>query len=58
LTSEVIGMEAHVESGGDDRSMLDIDIDRLIGLLAADVNQPVAQSAMITLVNLGPAAFV
>jgi hypothetical protein len=50
-------MEARVETGGDDRSMLDIKIDRLIGLLAADENQAIVSSAMIILVNLGPAAF-
>src|SRR5437879_193784 len=37
--------------------MLDIDIDRLIGLLADDEKQVVVSSAMILLVNLGPAAF-
>jgi hypothetical protein len=50
-------MEARVETGGDDRSMLDIEIDRLIGLLAADEKQAVVSAAMILLVNLGPAAF-
>jgi hypothetical protein len=37
--------------------MLDIEIDRLIGLLAADERQAVVSAAMILLVNLGPAAF-
>jgi hypothetical protein len=50
-------MEARVETGGDDRSMLDIEIDRLIGLLAADEKQAIVSSAMIILVNLEPAAF-
>jgi hypothetical protein len=57
LNSEAIGMEARVETGGDDRSMLDIEIDRLIGLLAADENQAIVSAAMILLVKLGPAAF-
>jgi hypothetical protein len=52
----VIGMEARVETG-DDRSMLDIEIDRLIGLLADDEKQAIVSSAMILLVNLGRAAF-
>jgi uncharacterized membrane protein len=51
-------MEARVETGGDARSMLDIEIDRLIGLLlAADEKQAVVSSAMILLVHLAPAAF-
>jgi hypothetical protein len=50
-------MEARVETGGDARSMLDIEIDRLIGLLAADEKQAIVSSAMIILVNLEPAAF-
>jgi hypothetical protein len=50
-------MEARVETGGDDGSMLDIEIDRLIGLLAGDEKQAIVSAAMILLVNLGPAAF-
>jgi hypothetical protein len=51
--SETIGMEASVDTGGDDGSGPDIAIDRLIGLLASDADQAVAQSAMIMLINLG-----
>jgi hypothetical protein len=38
-------------------SGLDNEIDRLIGLLADDKDQQVAQSAMFRLVGIGPAAF-
>jgi hypothetical protein len=59
--SEAIGMEARIKTGGegrDEMSGLICEISRLIGHLAGDEEQPVAQSAMTTLVNLGPAAFV
>jgi hypothetical protein len=58
--SEVIGMEARIEMGGEDgdeMSGLDHEIKRLIGLLADGENQQDAQSAMFTLVGIGPAAF-
>jgi hypothetical protein len=51
-------MGVRVETGGDDGSMLDVEIDPRIGLLAADEEQAVVRSAMIRLVNLGPAEFV
>jgi hypothetical protein len=53
-------MEPRIEAGGDDGdagSGLDNEIDRLIGLLADDKDQQVAQSAMFRLVGIGPAAF-
>jgi hypothetical protein len=50
-------MEARIDTG-DDGSGLEREIDRLIGLLAGHEEQAVVSSAMITLVNLGPAAFV
>jgi hypothetical protein len=58
--SETIGMETLIETGdqaGDDVSGLDREIDRLIGLLAADEEQAVVQSTMFTLVGIGPLAF-
>jgi hypothetical protein len=53
-------MKAQIETGGqagDDGSVLDIEIDRLIGLLAADEDQAVVQSAIFRLVGIGPPAF-
>jgi hypothetical protein len=58
--SEVMGMEVRVETGGedmDDVSGLDIEIDRLIILLTGDADQAVVQSAIFSLLGLGPAAF-
>jgi hypothetical protein len=57
---EVIGMEARIEMDGEDghdASGLEREIDRLIGLLAADEEPAVVQSAMLMLVGIGPAAF-
>jgi hypothetical protein len=57
--SEADGTEARVDTGGDrgdDESGLDIEIDRPIGLLVNE-EQAVIQSAMYTLMDLGPAAF-
>jgi hypothetical protein len=53
-------MEARIETGsedGDEMSGLGREIDRLIGHLADDEVQAVVQSAMFTLVGIGPAAF-
>jgi hypothetical protein len=54
-------MEAQIETGGqvgDDVSGLDREIDWLIGLLATDEDLAVIQSAIFTLVGIGPPAFV
>jgi hypothetical protein len=58
--SEAIGMEARIDTGGDEsdlRSGLENEIDRLIALLSGDADQAVVQSAKFTLLGLGPAAF-
>jgi hypothetical protein len=59
--SEAIGMEARIDTGGNEGdyvSALDREIDRLIGLLADDEEQAVDQFAMFTLLGFGPEAFV
>jgi hypothetical protein len=55
--AEAIGIEVRVETSGDDGSMLDTQIDRLIDLLAADEEQAIVSAAMILLVHLGPTVF-
>jgi hypothetical protein len=53
----VIGMEARIDSGGEDGSEIEREIEWLIGPFVADANQAVVQSAMFTLLGFGPAAF-
>jgi hypothetical protein len=51
-------IEARIETDGDLGAVLDIEIDRLVGLLAGDEEQAVVKSAMIKFMGFGPATFV